>query len=74
MLDVGTTEMASIEPELLRVELKRQGRFLLAQPVQPVEQLTAALLERTRDQLRSEREADALRRIRREAAHQEEQQ
>lgn len=43
--------LIEIEPVPLPVKLKKRGRFLVAMPDQPIEQLTSESVERTRQQL-----------------------
>lgn len=44
-----------IEPVPVRVRLARRGRLLVAIPAEPVEPLTGAVVEETRDAVRRER-------------------
>ena len=47
--------LIEIEPAPLLVKLKKRGRFLVAMPKQPPDQLTSEKVERTRRQLTRDR-------------------
>lgn len=47
--------LIEIEPTPLSVKLKKRGRFLVAMPNQPIEQLPKETVERTRRQLTHDR-------------------
>lgn len=51
--------LIEIEPVPNPVKLKKQGRFLVAMPDQPIEQLTNETVERTRRQLTRDRAASS---------------
>jgi AbrB family looped-hinge helix DNA binding protein len=51
--------LIEIEPAPLLVKLKKRGRFLVAMPIQPIEQLTSEKVERTRRQLTRDRASAA---------------
>ncbi len=51
--------LIDIEPVPLPVKLKKHGRFLVAIPDQPIEQLTNETVERTRQQLTRNRAASS---------------
>jgi AbrB family looped-hinge helix DNA binding protein len=47
-----------IEPAPAKMKLERRGRLMVAVPNEPVPPLTAAVVEKTRQKLRRERESD----------------
>ena len=49
--------LIEIEPAPLPVKLKKRGRFFVAIPDHPIEELTSETVERTRRQLRRNRPA-----------------
>jgi AbrB family looped-hinge helix DNA binding protein len=51
--------LIEIEPVPLPVKMKKRGRFLVAMPDQPIEQLTSETVERTRQQLTRNRAASS---------------